>query len=304
MALNEATKRNLQRKSAYVDKVQLYDGIPMFSWVDLSLTELCNRSAGHPHACTFCPRIDAKFYPNQNLHMPLSLVQKMANELTALYFKGVVVLCGYGEPLLHPQIEDVVRILKMSGCRLEVVTNGDTLGPNKIRALVNAGLDYFVVSMYDGPHQVQKFCNAFHEAGCKEDQFLLRDRWHSEADQFGLKLTNRAGTVTVGDQDAVDTHRPCYYTAYQMQVDWNGDVLLCPQDWYKKLKFGNLNFNSMWEVWTSTRLQKRRMQLLAGRRFEHPCRECNTDGTLHGHNHFEAWTNKVSDPAHDPAPVK
>lgn len=290
--LNEATKRNLQRKSAYVDSVQMVGDIPLFSWVDLSLTELCNRSAGHPRACAFCPRIDSKFYANQNLHMSLYLVKKMAAELKELDYKGVVVLCGYGEPLLHPKLEEIVSTLKtICGCRVEVVTNGDFLGYKKIAALRSAGLDYFVVSMYDGPHQVITLKSAFMMAGETENVYLLRDRWHTEADQFGLKLTNRAGKVEIGPQDPVDVNRPCYYTAYQLQVDWNGDVLLCPQDWYKKTKFGNIYAQSMWDIWTSKRYQKRRAQLFAGRRVEHPCNECNTDGTLHGFNHVKAWGN-------------
>lgn len=291
--LNAATKRNLLRKSAYVDNVQIYKDIPLFSWVDLSLTEMCNRGAGHKNACTFCPRIDPKFYPNQNLHMSLELLHKIGTELYSYKYSGVVVLCGYGEPLLHPDIVGVVKNLRQTcQARIEIVTNGDFLGPEKIIQLLNAGLDYFVVSMYDGPHQVEKLTKVFKDAGIKEpgDTYLLRDRWHTAADQFGLKLTNRGGVVTVGDQDDVDAHRPCYYTAYQLQVDWNGDVLLCPQDWHKKLKFGNLSTDSMFEVWSSKRMQKRRKQLIEGRRSEHPCNNCNTDGTLHGTNHVQAWT--------------
>jgi radical SAM protein with 4Fe4S-binding SPASM domain len=288
MPLNAATKRNLQRKSAYVDSVQMRDKLPLFSWLDLSLTELCNRSAGHPTACKFCPRIDPAFYPNQNLHMAMSLVEKITRELQALEYKGVVVLCGYGEPLLHPQAVAIVATLKTAGCRVELVTNGDFLGAH-VQGLYAAGLDYTVVSMYDGPHQVEKFKALFAAAGIGEDKYLLRDRWHSEADQFGLKLTNRGGTVTVGDQDPVDAKRPCFYTAYQLQIDWNGDTLLCPQDWYKHLKFGNLNTDTLLEVWRSKRLHKRRSQLLAGRRTESPCKTCNTDGTLHGHAHAHAW---------------
>ena len=290
MALNEATKKNLQRKSAYVDKVQFYHGVPLFSWVDLSLTEICNRSAGHQNACKFCPRIDPLFYPNQNLHMSLKLVDKIARELAALSYEGVVVLCGYGEPLLHPHLVEVVNLLKsVARCRVEIVTNGDFLGPQRITELRAVGTDYFVVSLYDGPHQVPKLTQNFKDAACGEEHYLLRDRWHTEADAFGLKLTNRGGTVSVGPQDPVDTHRPCYYTAYQLQVDWNGDVLLCPQDWHKKLKFGNLGTETMFEVWTSKRMNKRRQQLLSGRRIEHPCSECNTDGTLHGFNHVGGW---------------
>lgn len=290
MALNEATKKNLQRKSAYVDSVQMHNGVPLFSWVDLSLTEMCNRSAGHPHACAFCPRIDPTFYPNQNLHMSLGLVEKIARELGDLVYEGVVVLCGYGEPMLHPKIINVVEILRtFSGCRIEMVTNGDFLGPEKITALLAAGLDYFVVSMYDGPHQVERLTTNFRGSGVGPDKYLLRDRWHTEADQFGLKLTNRGGTVEVGPQEAVDTSHPCYYLTYQMQVDWNGDVVLCPQDWFKHLRFGNLNVDNMFDVWTSKRMNKRRQQLIRGSRIEHPCSKCNTDGTLHGFNHVEHW---------------
>lgn len=289
MAISAATKANLQRKSAYVDHVQLVNGKPLFSWIDLSLTELCNRSGpareGHK-ACVFCPRIDPKFYPNQNLHMSMKLVEKIARELDDLAYEGVVVLCGFGEPMLHPNILDVVKAFN---CRVELVTNGDFLGPIRIEALVNAGLDYFVVSLYDGPHQVEKQHKDFVDAGVPKDIYLLRDRWHSEEDQFGLKLTNRAGTVTAGKQEEVDTHRPCHYLTYQMQVDWNGDVLLCPQDWWKKVKYGNLGLDSLQEVWFSKRMMKRRMQLIKGQRTEAPCSSCNTDGTLHGFNHVAEW---------------
>lgn len=292
MSLNEATKRNLRRKSAYVDHVQMYRGLPLFSWVDISLTELCNRSAGHPRACSFCPRIDPRFYPNQNLHMTLSLARKIADELKAISYEGVVVFCGYGEPMLHPSLPQIVE---MFDCRVEIVTNGDFLNSRKIADLRHAGVDYFVVSMYDGPHQEPLLHKAFSDAGVasNEDVYLLRDRWHSEADQFGLKLTNRAGTVTVGPQDEVDTRKPCYYLSYQLQIDWNGDVLLCPQDWHKRLKFGNISTESLVDVWTSKRMHKRRMQLIRGARVEHPCSSCNTDGTLHGFNHVPLWVDEL-----------
>ncbi len=72
--ISEKTKLNLLRKSDFVDNVQFdSDGItPLFSWVDISLTELCNR------LCTFCPRIDPRFYPNQNLNFGLELATKVS----------------------------------------------------------------------------------------------------------------------------------------------------------------------------------------------------------------------------------
>lgn len=282
--LTEATRQNLRRKSAYVDHVQMHGNIPLFSWVDLNITELCNR------ACIFCPRADSSFYPNQPLHMSLNLAWKIGSELQELNYEGAVVLCGFGEPLLHPDLPGIVRALKPS--RVEIVTNGDKLTPEYIKELVFSGVDYFVVSMYDGPHQIDPLRKKFADAGQSEEIYLLRDRWHTEEDGFGLKLTNRAGTVTIGHQEPVDVSHPCHYLTYQLTVDWNGDVLLCVQDWHKKLKFGNLTSQSMLDVWTSTPMCKRRIQLMNGKRTSSPCNTCNAEGTLHGFNHVPAWRGK------------
>jgi radical SAM protein with 4Fe4S-binding SPASM domain len=267
----------------------LPDGTPLFSWLDLSLTELCNRSAGSPKACVFCPRIDANFYPNQKLHMSVGLGQLIAWELHDLKYEGAVILCGFGEPLLHPDLEKFVTAFK--GLRVEVVTNGDRLTPDKIAGLYESGVSYIVVSMYDGPHQVDKFHAMFAQAGRHNEDYGLRDRWHSEEVDFGLKLTNRAGTIQAGHQPPVDCSKACYYPSYSMALDWNGDVLLCVQDWNKKLRFGNVAMNSLVEIWKSVALHKRRMQVARGERVAAPCNQCNAEGTLHGLDHVQAWVD-------------
>jgi radical SAM protein with 4Fe4S-binding SPASM domain len=280
--LNEMTKENLRRKSHYIDTVEILDNTPLFSWIDINPTELCNRK------CVFCPRVDDEKYPNQRLHMDLTLANKIANELKGLNYKGVIVFSGFGEPMMHPQFVELVKIFK-GICRLEIVTNGDYLRGTKIKELYEAGLDYFVVSMYDGPEQKEEFIKKFSDANLTNEHYILRDRWHTEEDSFGLKLTNRAGTIQVGDQAPVDIKHPCYYTAYSLTIDWNGDVLLCMQDWNKKIKFGNLNTQTLVQVWNSKHTNDFRKKLLNGNRSCAPCNNCNTDGTLHGHNHVKVW---------------
>ncbi len=285
-SLNEATARNLKRKSTYADNVQLHDGLPLFSWIDVNLTELCNRR------CVFCPRVDESFYPNQPLHMSLSLAEKMALELRQLKYEGAVVLSGFGEPLLHP---DILEIVKSFGydVRLEIVTNGDRLDPDLTSKLIQAGVNYFVVSLYDGPHQIEYFEKLFtKEVGVGTDYYTLRDRWYDESKDFGLKLTNRAGTINAGHQDPVITDRFCYYLVYSMMVDWNGDVLLCVQDWRKRLKMGNLYESSLFEVWTGPVMSSHRSRITLGKRTRSPCKECNANGTLHGANHVKAWFDR------------
>ena len=60
------------------------------------------------------------------------------------------------------------------------------------------------------------------------------------------KLTNRTGTIEIGNQPEVNIKQECYYTAYQVLIDWNGDVFLCPQDWQRRNAMGNIMQKNFW----------------------------------------------------------
>ncbi len=274
--------KNIRRKSRYIDHVQMVDGVPLFSWIDINPTELCNRK------CEFCPRKDSSEYPNQNLNMAIELGKKIADELREYKYHGGVIFSGYGEPLLH---NDIVKLVGVFGkdIHTELITNGDKLNESLLRELFEAGLDVILISMYDGPHQVDYFKEMLTQAGLKEEQYVLRDRWYSIDEDYGVKLTNRAGVVKEGHQSNPDQERPCYYTHYSLQVDWNGDVMLCVQDFNKKIKFGNLYSQSLLEIWKSGNMSRYRKILGRGHRIMYPCDRCNVNGTLHGKNHAEVW---------------
>jgi radical SAM protein with 4Fe4S-binding SPASM domain len=274
-------KSNIERKSVFIDRVQMNNGIPLFSWVDINPTELCNRK------CEFCPRADDAEYPNQHLHISLDLCNKINQELTDINYEGGIVLSGYGEPMLHPKFSELVKILG-NGIQLELVTNGDKVTSKLARELFNNGLDLMIISMYDGPEQIEKFTKIFEEAGISDQQYILRDRWYSIDEDYGVKLTNRAGVVSVGKQEEVDINKSCHYPFYSMMLDWNGDVMLCVQDWNKKVKMGNIALESMLDVWNSKGFRTYR-KMLKTKRTKSPCNTCNTNGTLHGFNHIKAW---------------
>jgi radical SAM protein with 4Fe4S-binding SPASM domain len=279
--MNKSTKQNLERKSKYIDNVQLFEGKPLFSWIDINLTELCNRK------CIFCPRVDDNQYPNQHLHISEELIKKIAHELSMINYQGSIVFAGFGEPMLHPDFLKLISHFK--NIRLEIVTNGDTLTSKSIKKLIEHGIDLICISLYDGPEQITKFNAMFKEVNISEEHYLLRDRWHTQEDDYGLKLTNRAGMVSVGIQDAVDINKPCYYPHYSMTIDWNGDALLCVQDWNKKVKLGNIYAQSLFEIWNGKIISKYRQKLMNCDRSLSPCNNCNADGTLHGFNHIKYW---------------
>ena len=117
--ITKAVKNNIDRKRFSIDEVQMVDGVPLFSWVELNINELCNRT------CPFCPRSGS--YPNQNIHMDPGLAASIAFQLDSLDFSGIVNISGTGEPMLTKHIIDIVREFGSRDIKVEIVTNGDQL---------------------------------------------------------------------------------------------------------------------------------------------------------------------------------
>ena len=276
--------KNLHRVDKLVDdSVQITaSGAPLFKWLEISPIDVCNRK------CNFCPKSDPQIAPDQHQAvMPPILFNKIAEELEELEYEGTVMLAGYGEPLLSKHIIDMVNAFSKV-CNTEITTNGDPLTPKKISKLLEAGVSKIVVSLYDGPSQIEEMENLFRSAGATGDHYILRDRWYDEKSDFGLKLTNRGGTISLGDSRPTNA-KQCFYPSYMMMVDWNGDVFLCTQDWNRRVRCGNLNYEHIESVWNSRVFKNYRQSLCSGNRSASPCIGCNADGTKHGKLHAAAW---------------
>ncbi|NBP04169.1 MAG: radical SAM protein, partial [Proteobacteria bacterium] len=121
--------------------------------VELCVTELCTRT------CDFCPRGNPEVYKNQNLHMSLDTVKKFADRCNDDLFTGDIHISGFGEPFLYKHIFDAVRILKteLPNNRICITNNGDRLTEEKLKGIFECGLDYMIISCYDGLESKQRF---------------------------------------------------------------------------------------------------------------------------------------------------
>ena len=278
----ETIKKNLKRRSEFVDVVELYNDVPKPTWVELSLIDVCNRK------CIFCPKSNEDVAPDTFQKMSKVIIDKIHGQLLEMKFSGTISLCGYGEPLLHKEINYITKKLSEVS-KVEIVTNGDVLTSKKMQDLYLSKASKVLVSMYDGPEQIKKFNQMTKSANVPEDFIILRDRWYDKYNDFGVKLTNRAGTINVGDQDQHDPNKHCYYPTYQFLIDWNGDIFLCPQDWQRRVSMGNVMQESIYQIWIGKTLSKYRKDLLLGKRCAGPCKKCNADGTLLGKDHAKKW---------------
>ena len=280
-------QNNINRKKPILDRdPQFYKNVPLPSWIELSLIDVCNR------ICSFCPKSDFDIAPNTYQKMNLKFINKLYEDLKEIGFQGAFSICGYGEPLLHKDLVQFVNIIGELG-GVEIVTNGDPLKPSLLKKIFESKATKLIVSMYDGEHQIDYFEKMINETGIDKDFVVLRNRWHSADEDFGVKLTNRVGNIKIGEQNKIDVNRGCYYSSYQLLIDWNGNVYLCPQDWDRKLPVGNVMQDHFFEVWSGKIMNKYRIKHLTEKRDISPCNKCNADGKIHGHKHAKVWHNKL-----------
>ena len=280
-------QNNINRKKPILDRdPQFYKNVPLPSWIELSLIDVCNR------ICSFCPKSDFDIAPNTYQKMNLKFINKLYEDLKEIGFQGAFSICGYGEPLLHKDLVQFVNIIGELG-GVEIVTNGDPLKPSLLKKIFESKTTKLIISMYDGEHQIDYFEKMINEAGIDKDFVVLRNRWHNSDEDFGVKLTNRVGNINIGEQKKIDINRGCYYSSYQLLIDWNGNVYLCPQDWDRRLPVGNVMQEHFFEVWSGKIMNKYRTKHLTEKRDISPCNKCNAEGKIHGHKHAKVWHNKL-----------
>jgi MoaA/NifB/PqqE/SkfB family radical SAM enzyme len=90
--------------------------------------------------CGYCNEYDKVSPP-----VPFETMTARIDNLAALG-TSVVAFSG-GEPLLHPQLDDLIRQIRGHGMMAGLITNGFLLSEDRIKALNTAGLDYMQISI-------------------------------------------------------------------------------------------------------------------------------------------------------------
>ena len=104
--------------------------LPFLNWVQVELTSHCNAE------CVYCPHAVCKRSWHAG-HMPLEAFKKLA---PAFRRTRLVYLQGWGEPLLHPQFFEMVRIARECGCQVGTTTNGMLCTGDVPERMVEEGL--------------------------------------------------------------------------------------------------------------------------------------------------------------------
>lgn len=79
--------------------------------------------------------------------MPTSTFAALMAQVAAFPTPPTIHLSGYGEPTVHPDFLELVRLAKATGARVELTTNGTRLDAALAQALIDLDLDRLVVSI-------------------------------------------------------------------------------------------------------------------------------------------------------------
>ena len=271
---------NIKRKGSIVKDNALAehhknDVFHLFSLFEVNITGMCNRF------CEFCPRSDRSVFPSKNEYISIGLYKKIMKELEELAYDGIIAFSGFSEPLFHKDIYELISLAHKSctKSRIELYTNGDLLNVDKLVKLFDAETTSIHISLYDDPEQIERFLIMRNKAGIKVEQFILRERFLPKEKGYGLTISNRAGMVNFQKLGMKRLSRPlkskCYYPFYMMFVDYTGEVIICSHDWGKRFIAGNLNKDSILEIWTGKPMQHIRYRLGNADRNFCPCNACD-----------------------------
>ena len=299
------TDINIKRIDNFLDnhldqQSELPGGVPIFSSVEISINGACNRR------CFFCPRVDEQKYPNKLNNLNIDSYSKLISDLNVINFKGRLSFSGFCEPLLTKNLDKYIEIArnKLKSVQIELVTNGDPIiaknGIKKLKNLFSSGLNNCRVSLYDGEHQVKVFEKIKKDLNLSDEQLIIRKRYLGPEESFGITISNRAGSVSLKNNFfelkplEEPLNQPCYYPFYKVLIDFDGAVLMCSNDWKKELIMGNLNSDSLLNIWSNDKFLKLRKKLCDSNRNHAPCNVCDVNGTLNGKKSFEKWKNYLT----------
>jgi radical SAM protein with 4Fe4S-binding SPASM domain len=242
--------------------------------------------------CIMCPRKDMT---RPQGFMDFGLFKKIIDECEGRV--DFIYLHFFGEPLLHPKIIDFVDFAAGKGMTIALSTNATVLNDRMSRDLLQSKLDLLIISLDSINPEIYKkirdggdlekvlknidtfldLHRTFHStlnvslqmiemSLNKDDLQTFLSRWNL---RDGLNLTvkplyNYADQVKnirdLGDFPENNSDRKvCVEPWRGLVIGWDGIVVPCCNDFDYKVPLGNVNVNTIAEIWNSEKIQEMRI---------------------------------------------
>lgn len=246
------------RNKIYYGKKDFFDA------VSIETTSYCNLR------CKFCPnsKYERGLLKNKKL-IPTKLYKNIIDQLAEMDYRGRILPYFFGEPLSDKRLPELIAYTrkKLPKAHIQLNSNGFLFTIPLYEKLVKAGVDVFHVSQYleKMPPAVKELFDYLKNKPKKENKVSYRIFTDN------LARSNRGGNIEVPNQ----WEKPiCTYPSTFLNVDCEGNVILCCADYHSSVKFGNLKKEKIIDIWNKPFYKKIRRDLRK-KKFNLPiCKKC------------------------------
>lgn len=266
----------------------------LFNTVSIEITSTCNRS------CKFCP---VAYNSRPDERMKWRLFKKCIDELETLKYKGRIEFYIYNEPMRDMdyllQCLDYAR-RKAVRAVLMIATNGDYLRKQKqVNDMYAAGLNQLLVNCYSPglfekrqkwidwlPEGTEVDGSVYSAMSARKRVFKMEDKSNPETFGTGVfSLVNRAGNIPEFMEAVKEPlEKMCVKPFRLLNIDWNGNALVCCQDYHADMSFSNVTEASLVQIWNHPVMNTYRKRLLNKDRSLPICSECDCHSGAYPHN--------------------
>lgn len=227
--------------------------------------------------CPFCPQAFG-WKSRCGDFMDVNTAKRLVERVVESGFHNRIMICGKGEPMLNPDILQLVDIFS-EGYETSIITNGMDVGHDVWSHVCERCVEVLVsCHEWDKLDEYKRRFEGF-------DNVVFRN--HDKTNP-SLIITNRGGFF--GERKYVDS--VCTYPFYHMDVEPNGTYRFCQQNWTKYPERPRTVFDtSIREFFLDCMEPLRRDMCVRGRQSCEYCSGCDCNGSVVGMNFVEYWRN-------------
>jgi len=231
----------------------------LFKFVSIETITVCNRR------CAYCPnsKFDRGLAENKKF-LKTELFYKLVDELSELEFSGIVSPCLYGEPLLDERLVQFMAYTrsKLPLAKICIFSNGDFLTVELYKSLLACGVNTFMITQHSEERSVNM-------GKVLEYRKIHGDEGASLSYDRIKNIVNRGGLI-----DCEFKKSRCRILLPEVAIDYNGDLILCCQDYFSSVKFGNLENDRLIDIWRKPNYRRLRKNIKKGVLELELCKKC------------------------------
>ncbi len=244
-------------------------------------TNMCNAD------CLCCPVPRSS---RVKVHMDFSLFTRIIDEASRIGVNSIFLFL-HGEPMIHPRIIDMLRYIKKSGLSFHMSTNGINFNEKASRGVLSAGVDngdHISFSIQGASHDVHDriLGRKCHEKVLNNIHLFLKLRkelkvngpiietvyyimpenqhetlkylqmWKGVVDHVRLsgEISQSFAQFEQEPETPIIRTTTCTNLWQKMTIRCTGEVVLCCNDVDGEIILGNMNDQSIGEIWNSHKL--------------------------------------------------